>query len=214
MTIKNFYSNTYAPNPLRVTYMLKLKGIELDFIDIDIRKGQQHSPDYKAVSAEGTVPALELEDGAILTDVIAILYYIEKSYPDTLNLLGTTVTEQAQILGLIHHIHLTGFFSIADVLRNGGVPGFEDRALPGNIKVKQIPDLMERGRSRIAYFYQQIDQKLEGGEFLVSNTISQADIDLYVMCNFAGFIKETFDPAQAQNLSAHFNKVDALIKQA
>ena len=212
MTIKTLYTNAFAPNPLRVNLMLKLKGIELETIHIDLMKGEQLLPDYKKIIPEGTVPALILDDGTILTDVVAILYFLEKTYPDTKNLMGHTACEQAQILGMIHHIHFTGLMSVAEIFRNGFLPGFEGRALPAHIPIEQIPELMDRGRTRIHYFYEQINIKLGTKDFLIGEHISQADIDLYVLCNFASWVKETFDPKVSPNLAAHHARVGKIIE--
>lgn len=212
MTIKKFYSNNFAPNTARVNLMLKLKGIELDTVEIDLMKREQLSTDFKEISPEGTVPALVLNNGIVLTDVIAILYYIENSYPETQNLLGKSTIEQSQILGMIHQIYFGGLMGVAEILRNGFMSGFEDRGLPGNIPIKQIPELMDRGRTRLSYFYDQTNKKLENKPFLVGDNISQADIDLYVLCNFSGFVKESFDPKKVPHIAKHFSKIDQIIK--
>jgi len=214
MTIKTLYSNAFAPSPLRVNLMLKLKGIQLETVDIDLMTGAQFSEDYKKISKEGTVPAAVLDDGTVLTDVIAILNFIENSYPESKRLMGNNATEQAQILGLIHRIYFLGLASVAEVLRNGFAPGFENRAMPGSLAIKQIPELMERGRSRLEHFYEQMNQQLEGREFLVGDAISQADLDLFVLCKFAGMIKEQLDPNQAPNLAGHFANVGKIIESA
>ena len=210
MTIKSLYSSNFAPNPLRVNYMLKLKGLDIDFIEIDIMKGEQMSADYKKISPEGTLPALVLNDGTTLTDVIAILHYIERTHPET-PLMGETDLEQAQILGMMHRILFSGLMSIAEVLRNGFMPGFEGRGLPANIEIEQIPALMDRGTKRLAYFYEMMNTLLDGNDFLVGDKVSQADIDLCVCCNFANFIKQPLDKEQVPNLAAHMARMNAVL---
>ena len=73
MSIKQFYSSTFAPNPLRINFMLKLKAVELNFIDIDISKGEQNTPEFRVISPDGTIPALVLDEGTVFTDTIAII---------------------------------------------------------------------------------------------------------------------------------------------
>jgi len=211
MTIKKIYTNNFAPNPLRVNLMLQVKGIEFECVEIDLTTGQQLSPEYKEISPEGTVPALVLNDGTVLTDVIAILHYIEHSFPESRKLMGLSPLEQAQVLGMMHSIYFGGLMAIAEILRNGFMPGFEGRALPANIEIKQIPELMDRGHNRIQYFYQQMNQKLTDREFLIGNQLTQADIDLYVLCNFAGFVKEKFDVEKCPNLASYYKNIKALL---
>ena len=210
MTIKKFYTSSFAPNPLRINYMLKLKGLNIDTVDIDMMKGENLSADYKKISPEGTLPALILDDGTTLTDVIAIAHYIERTYPDT-PLMGETNLEQAQILGMMHRILFSGLMGIAEVLRNGFMPGFEGRGLPGNIVIDQIPALMDRGTKRLAYFYEMINTLLENKEYLVGEKISQADIDLYVCCNFANFIEQPLDKEAVPNLAAHLKRLNSVL---
>lgn len=47
----------------------------------DVRAGQQHEPWYRAINPRGRVPAL-LVDGEVLTEVIAILLYLDSRFPD------------------------------------------------------------------------------------------------------------------------------------
>jgi len=188
MTIKKIYSSSFAPNPLRVNYMLKLKGIELDYTEVDMMKGEQLLPDYKKISPEGTLPALILDDGSALTDVTAMLHYIEQSQPDTRPLMGETILEQAHILGMIHRA--------------------------GSLAIEQIPELMTRGKKRLAHFYTAINETLGNNEFLINNKLSQADIDLFVCCRFAGFIKQPLTPAEVPALAAHYARMEKLLDDA
>ena len=206
MTIKKFYSSSFAPNPLRINYMLKLKGIEIDMIDIDIMKHEHLTDEFKAINPDCTIPVMKLDDGTTLCDTIGILHFIEKSYPET-PLMGDSIIEQAQVLSMMHRIYTQGSLSVAAVLRNGAVPGFENRALPGQIPIAQIPALMERGTITLNGFYQSINQSLKGIDYLVANKLSQADIDLYICCNFAGFIKQKFDADALPNLASHYQRM-------
>lgn len=210
MSIKQFYSSSFAPNPVRVNYMLKLKGIECDFIDIDIRKGEQATPQFKAVNPDGTIPVMVLEDDTIFTDVISMLHYIEQTYPQV-PLMGNGAIEQAKILGMMHRIYTTGSLAIAEVLRNGAIPGFEGRALPGDTPIEQIPQLMARGNIRLDSFYKSMNAFLENRTYLVGDSVSQADVDFFVCCNFAGFIDRKFTPQEQPNIAAHYELMNKTI---
>jgi len=209
--MKKLYSSSFAPNPLRVNFMLKIKGIDFDFEDIDIRKGEQKTPEFLAVNPDGTVPVLVLDDDTTLCDTIGIIHYIEKTYPDK-PLMGTSTLEQANILSMMHRIYASGSLAVAEAVRNGYLPGFEGRALPGPIPIEQIPALVGRGQKRLDAFYQTMDTLLKGKAFLVDNKLSQADIDLFVCCNFAHFIEQPFDAESHTNLAAHFQTIEKLVK--
>ncbi len=70
-----FYYNA-APNPLKVGLFLEEIGIpEYSAVPIDTRRGQQHSPEYRAINPNGKVPAID-DDGTIVFDSNAILLYL------------------------------------------------------------------------------------------------------------------------------------------
>ena len=210
MTIKTLYSSTFAPNPMRVNHMLKLKGVDYEFIDINILQGEQMTPEFKAINPDGTVPIMILDDGTKMCDTIGILHYLDQTYPEK-KLMGSSTIEQANILSMMHRIFVNGFLAVAEGVRNGLVPGFEGRALPGPVPVEQIPELVTRGKKRLITFYQTMETLLEGQTFLIGEDVSQADIDLFVCCNFAGMIKQSFDTDSYKNLAKHFQKMETLI---
>ena len=66
----------------RVKVALALKGLQVDEVSIDILKGQQHAPDYRAVNPQAVVPALALDDGGPpLFQSLAILEYLDETHP-------------------------------------------------------------------------------------------------------------------------------------
>ena len=181
------YTFEMAPNPRRVGLFVKHKGIDLATETVDLTTKAQFDPAFKAINPRCTVPALQLDDGTVLADVIAICTYLDSLYPDK-PLMGTTPLEKAQIAGWCHRLYVEGLMGVADVLRNTG-DMFKDRALPGDVLIEQIPALVDRGMKRIDGFYQAMNQEVEGREFLVGDSLSQADIDLYVCLGFTQWVK-------------------------
>ena len=68
----------------RVRIALNLKGLEYQSIPVHLVKegGEQHKPEYKALNPQGLVPALITEGGEVINQSIAIMEYLEESYPD------------------------------------------------------------------------------------------------------------------------------------
>lgn len=66
----------------RVRIALALKGIPFDQTSYVLRKGEQRSPAYLKMNPQGLVPALELDDGTILTQSLAILEWLEETHPE------------------------------------------------------------------------------------------------------------------------------------
>jgi maleylpyruvate isomerase len=66
----------------RVRIGLGLKGIKADQAFYVLRKGEQRSATYLSMNPQGLVPSLELDDGTVLTQSLAILDYLEETHPE------------------------------------------------------------------------------------------------------------------------------------
>ncbi|MET0271881.1 MAG: maleylacetoacetate isomerase [Phenylobacterium sp.] len=70
-----------ATAPYRTRIGLALKGIEYDYVPVDLIAGQQREPAYRAVNPQGLTPALDI-GGHVLTQSLSILEWLEEAYPD------------------------------------------------------------------------------------------------------------------------------------
>ncbi len=181
------YTFDVAPNPRRVGLMLKYKGLNLDTEQVDLMKGEQLRPAFSQINPQCTVPALQLDSGEVLCDVIAINLYLDSLYPEK-TVFGNSALERAKIVAWCQRLYVDGLAAVAEVLRNGS-EAFKGRALPGPLALPQIPELVERGNLRITAFYEAMDGALKGRDFLVGDALSQADIDLYVVLGFCNWVK-------------------------
>jgi maleylacetoacetate isomerase len=71
-----------ATAPYRVRIGLALKGVAYDYAALDLIAGDQRTPEYRAVNAQGLTPALDLGDGQVLTQSLAILEWLEETRPE------------------------------------------------------------------------------------------------------------------------------------
>ena len=69
-----------ATAPYRVRIGLNLKGLAFDYAPVNLLGGEQKSDAYRALNAQGLVPALEA-DGQVLTQSLAILEWLEETHP-------------------------------------------------------------------------------------------------------------------------------------
>jgi maleylacetoacetate isomerase len=76
------YSAWRATAPYRVRIGLALKGVTYDYVPIDLIKGEQREPAYKAVNPQGLTPSLDLGEGHVLTQSLAILEWLEETHPE------------------------------------------------------------------------------------------------------------------------------------
>lgn len=80
----------------RVRIGLHLKGIPFETVSHDLRTGAQRHPDYLARNPQGLIPALELDDGTILTQSLAILEWLDETHP-TPPILPANPTQRAHV---------------------------------------------------------------------------------------------------------------------
>ncbi|MDZ7627083.1 MAG: maleylacetoacetate isomerase [Parvularculaceae bacterium] len=66
----------------RVRIAMELKGLDFSYEPVNLLLGEQHSPAFLKRNPQGLVPALETEEGPVLTQSIAIAEYLEERYPE------------------------------------------------------------------------------------------------------------------------------------
>src|SRR5258707_4058582 len=66
----------------RVRIALNLKGLSADHLPHHLRKGEQRDPAYLAINPQGLVPTLQDDRGAIITQSLAIIEWLEETYAE------------------------------------------------------------------------------------------------------------------------------------
>lgn len=181
------YDCATAPSPRRARILLAEKGVEYETIEVDLRTGEQLGDAYRQVNPYCTVPALRTDEGLVLTDNAAIAAYVEARFPQP-PLLGETPQEKAEIASWNWRIEFDGLMAIAEALRNRA-PSMANRALPGPVDYPQIPELAERGLTRVQQFFLRLDERLAGRGFIATDRFSIADINAVVAVDFARVVK-------------------------
>jgi glutathione S-transferase len=183
------YTFDAAPNARRVTLFMQYKGIEIDTTQIAMMEKEQLGDDYKKINPECTVPALVLDDGTVLTEVVGICVYLEALYPDK-PLMGSTALEKALVTSWDHKLFMGVMAATASILRNSS-KGFVNRGLPGPLDLPQIPELAERGRLQIPKLLADLDAHLANNQWLAGENFSLADIDLIATIDFMAWVKQS-----------------------
>ena len=181
------YDCATAPSPRRARIFLAEKGLAFETVQIDLRNAEQMGDAFRAINPQCTVPALQTDEGAVLTDNAAIAAYLEAHCPQP-PLLGVTALDKAEIASWNWRIEFEGLMAIAEALRNSA-PAMVNRALPGPVDYAQIPELAQRGLARVQQFMQMLDQHLEGRDFIAANQFSVADITAVVALDFARVVR-------------------------
>ena len=182
-----FYDCKTAPSPRRVRIFIAEKGIDIETVPVDLANGEQFSDTYRAINPDCVVPALQLDDGSCISEVLAICQYLEEVYPEPA-LLGRTPEERAATIMWNAKAEQQGLWACADALRNVA-KGLKGRAVPGPDNYEQIPELAERGRKRVAAFLDKLEQRLASSDFVAGDFYAMADITAMIVVDFAERLK-------------------------
>jgi len=70
------YGDKCSGNCYKLQLLLALLGKTVEWVDVDILKGESRTPSFLEKSANGKIPILELDDGRILSESNAIMHYL------------------------------------------------------------------------------------------------------------------------------------------
>jgi len=87
----------------RVRIALGLKGLGWQSLPVNLLESEQRGEAYRAVNPQGLVPALKLEDGAIITQSLAILEWLEETHPEPA-LLPAGSLDRARVRAMMYAI--------------------------------------------------------------------------------------------------------------
>lgn len=197
-----FY-NSVGPNPRMVRMFMAEKGFDVPRVEIDLRGGENRRAPYNsAVNPAGQTPALELDDGSVLTEITAICEYIDEKKKDTPSLIGDTPEERAKTRMWTRRIDL----NIVEPAGNGfrfsqGLKMFQDR-------VHCIPaaadDLKAIAQAKLKW----LDGLMGDQPFVGGSKISMADILLFAFLDFMGQVGQPLSP-DCKNIAAWFGRMKA-----
>ena len=157
-----------TPSTLRVQVFIAEKGIDVPRQTVDVMEGGTRTPDFLAKNALGEVPVLELDDGRILTESVAICRYLEGLHPEP-RLMGADPYDQGLVEMWNRRMELHIFGPIGDVGRHT-FDFFADT-------VEQVPDYALAQMRRFDRNWAWLDRELaDGRPFVAGDTFSVADI--------------------------------------
>jgi glutathione S-transferase len=192
-----------APNPRRVLMFIAEKGITgLAVSNVDLNAGAHRTPEFLSKSPLAKVPALEFDDGRVLTETRAICTYLEGLQPEP-NLMGEHATERAFIEMADRRVELTLMLQIANAIRHTH-PGLATLEQP------QFADFGTSQAEKMLATATVFDQLLQQQVWMAGERFTIADITAFCGLEFArGLMK--FVPADAglHALQAWRDKVNA-----
>ena len=176
-----------APNPRRVQMFMAEKGITgITLVPVDLNQGEHFSAAFRTKSPQAKVPALELDDGRVLTETRAICSYLEGLYPET-NLMGADFDERAFIEMADRRVEWTLLLGIANGVRH---------THPG-LAPLESPQFVDFGRSqtdKVKAAAKVFDTLLQTQEWMAGPRFTIADITAFCSLEFGRALLK-FTPA-------------------
>lgn len=201
------YDFPLSPSPRRARMFLAEKGVVAEVITVNIREREQFDEAFRMLNPNCTVPVLELDDGTVICDSLAIWRYLEEIRPEP-PLLGSDPVSKAMVELWLRRVELEGYQAVVEVLRNEA-ERFKDRAVPGPVPFAQIPELAARGRKRLELFFDMLDERLQRSPYVAGPDFTAADIHALVTVDFARNAVQAEPVAALSALKAWHEKVSA-----
>ena len=172
------YSAYRAPNPRRVLMFLAEKNItSLEVIQVDLGKDEHRSASFMAKSPLAKVPALELDDGRVITETRAICTLLEGRYPEP-NLMGVDGDERGFIEMADRRVELYLLGGIANAIRHSH-PGLAALEKP------QFPEFGRSQADKVREVARWFDQSLQSQPWIAGERFTIADITAFCALEFA-----------------------------
>lgn len=175
------YVSKRAPNPRRVSWFLAEKAVsDIEIIDLDLLKGEHRDAAFSAKFGLPLVPALELHDGTMIGESVAICRYLESVYP-TPNLFGRDPKEAAVFEMWARRAEMTVANPLMQAVRHSH-PAMA-------VLETQVPEISRAARAAGERGLALFDQKLADSAFITGERIAMADIILATGLDFARLIR-------------------------
>lgn len=165
-----------APNPRRVRIFLAEKGISVPLVRVDMGAMEHRGEAVATLNPLRRLPVLELADGTVLTESIAICRYFEVLHPRPA-LFGQGAPEIARIEMWQRRLELHLLAAVAAAFRHLH-PAMREWEVP------QVTEWGEANKEKAVDFLRLLNTELKGREFAAGDVFSVADITGLVALDF------------------------------
>ncbi|MCB1419180.1 MAG: glutathione S-transferase [Notoacmeibacter sp.] len=165
-----------APNPRRVRIFLAEKGVEVPLVPVDMGAMGHKSDEVTKRNPLQRLPVLELGDGTVLSESVAICRYFEALYPEP-NLMGKTPVEIALVEMWERRCEHHFLAPVAQAFRH-------THPAMATWEVPQISEWGEANKPKAEAFMALLDGELANREFIAGDRFTIADITATVATDF------------------------------
>ena len=181
-----------TPNPMKVALFFEETGLPYELVAVDTLKGEQHTPEYRAINPNAKTPALE-DDGKRVFDSTAILMYLSEKT----GLLAGQPEDRSEMLSWLLFVA-------------SGLGPFSGQSVHFQHKApEKIPYAINRYLREAQRHYEVLDTHLEGREYMVGDSYSIADISTWGWIDKATFVLGEGGLDNYPNLKRWFASIDA-----
>jgi glutathione S-transferase len=170
------YDGGRAPNPRRVRIYLAEKGLSVPLVPVDMGALEHKGDTVASRNPLKRLPVLELDDGTVITETIAICRYFEELHP-TPPLFGAGALGKALVEMWQRRIELNFLMPVANAFRHIH-PAMKEWEIP------QMPEWGEINKPKAVEFMAILDRELASREFAAGDAYSVADITGLVTMDF------------------------------
>lgn len=170
------YDTRTAPNPRRVRMFLAEKGLSVPTVEVDLRKQEHKTDEFRARNPVSQTPVLTLDDGLALSETIAICRYFEELHPQPA-LFGEGARGKAIVEMWQRRVEFGLLLSIQHVFRH-------THPAMAALENPQVPVFAEIYRPRVFAFLDMLDAELSERPFVAGEAFSVADITAFVAVEF------------------------------
>jgi len=166
----------FAPNPRKVRIYLAEKGVPLAGRTLNLVRGEHRTPEVLAKNPMGGLPFLELADGTVISESLAIIELVEELVPEP-PMIGTDPVTRARVRRLERLIEF-------GVLGRAGRMFFHTS--PVFAGSRQIPEVAEAAREELPGVLGVVDREIGGRPFAAADRPTIADCTLFAGLEHAG----------------------------
>jgi glutathione S-transferase len=196
-----FY-DSIGPNPKLVRMFAAEKAFRFPQLEkVDIMAGANRQAPYLAKNPSGQMPALELDDGRVIAETVAICEYLEELAPKPA-LIGENAADRAETRMWTRRVEWKVVQPLADGFRYAeGLPLFKTR-------IRTLPEAADGLKAVARDGMAWLDAQIAGRDTIVPKRFTLADVVLFAFLEFGATVGQPLDPSLA-NLAAWFGKTKA-----
>ncbi|HUF44555.1 MAG TPA: glutathione S-transferase [Aestuariivirgaceae bacterium] len=183
------YEDQRAPNPRRVRIFLAEKGIEVPRHQVDIMAEEHKDPALVKLNPFARLPILELDDGQVICESLAICRYFEAVQPEP-RLFGTDALDQGLVEMWQRRVEQALFMPISYAFRHG-------HPRMAHLEVPQIKEWSEANLAKIAAMLDFLDGELGKRRFMAGDRFSVADITALCAVDFMKVVRLSLSDGHA-----------------